>query len=333
PGRAVEVPEEMPPRPLPASRLTGFGRQLRLVACAIEQPPDDGWHRLPAARGRREGLRAGAGGARHAAERRMHAARARIHGVGRAGVAVVARWGRVGRPEPLDYALVPIRDDEPVGWIRREVERAHALGRIEASVAAGIGAVRVGGLACQGGDRAARRRDLSGSRRGSCSPAWTGVAAPPADPWYGGAQGPSTVVAPSRWMRANRRYLGVSSAASHATHLLAIFALGGWSLAGVVTRAGVPAAALGGIAYAFLAAMTATSFDRTAAWLGPRRWSRLHTTGAYYLWAIFFVSFAPRVLQSPLYWPFAIVLLAAFVLRLSDRRLRRTAGFTVATAR
>ena len=137
----------------------------------------------------------------------------------------------------------------------------------------------------------------------------------------------------SRWMLANRRYLGVSFAVSHATHLLAIFALGGWSLAGVVARAGVTAAALGGIAYAFLAAMTATSFDRTAAWLGPRRWSRLHTTGAYYLWAIFFVSFAPRVLQSPLYWPFAIVLLAAFVLRLSDRRLRRTAGFTVATAR
>ena len=81
------------------------------------------------------------------------------------------------------------------------VERAHALGRIEASVAAGIGAVRVGGLACQGGDRAARRRDLSGSRRGSCSPAWTGVAAPPADPWYGGAQGPSTVVAPRGWTR------------------------------------------------------------------------------------------------------------------------------------
>jgi len=64
-------------------------------------------------------------------------------------------------------------------------------------------------------------------------------------------------------MLANRRYLGVSFAVSHATHLLAIFALGGWSLAGVVARAGVPAAALGGIAYAFLAAMTATSFDRT----------------------------------------------------------------------
>jgi len=137
----------------------------------------------------------------------------------------------------------------------------------------------------------------------------------------------------TRWMLANRRYLGVSFAVSHVTHLIAIFALGGWSLAGVVARSAITPVVLGGIGYAFLAAMTATSFDWSAAWLGPRRWSRLHTTGAYWLWSVFFVSFAPRVTQSPLYWPFAFVLLAALVLRLSDRRLRRTAGLTVATAR
>src|SRR5439155_1728729 len=153
----------------------------------------------------------------------------------------------------------------------------------------------------------------SGSRRGSCSPAWAGVAAPPADPRYGGHRDRR---------RSSRRAAGRAGAGR--LHVPAAMPRG-WSIVGW--------AAFGGIAYAFLAAMTATSFDRTAAWLGPRRWSRLHTTGAYYLWAIFFVSFAPRVLQSPLYWPFAIVLLAAFVLRLSDRRLRRTAGFTVATAR
>jgi hypothetical protein len=137
----------------------------------------------------------------------------------------------------------------------------------------------------------------------------------------------------SRWLLANRRYLGVSFAVSHMTHLLAIFALGGWSLAGVVARSGITPVVLGGIAYAFLAAMTATSFDRTAAWLGPRRWSLLHTTGAYYIWTIFFVSFAPRITQSPLYWPFALALLGALVLRLSDRRVRRTAAFSAATAR
>jgi len=139
--------------------------------------------------------------------------------------------------------------------------------------------------------------------------------------------------AATRWMLVNRRYLGVSFAVSHFTHLLAIFALGGWSLAGVVERSGITPVVLGGIGYAFLAAMTATSFDQSAAWLGPRRWSRLHATGAYYLWIIFFTSFAPRVAQSPLYWPFALVLLAALVLRLSDRRIRRTAGLSVATAR
>jgi sulfoxide reductase heme-binding subunit YedZ len=124
----------------------------------------------------------------------------------------------------------------------------------------------------------------------------------------------------SRWMLANRRYLGVSFAVSHLAHLLAILALSGWSLARAAAAAGPAAIVLGGLAYVFLAAMTATSFDRTAAWLGPRAWSRLHTTGVYVLWTVFFASFAPRVTESALYWPFALGLLAAMVLRLTYSR-------------
>jgi DMSO/TMAO reductase YedYZ heme-binding membrane subunit len=72
---------------------------------------------------------------------------------------------------------------------------------------------------------------------------------------------------------------------------------------------------VGGIGYVLIAAMTATSFDRSAAWLGPRRWRRLHTIGAYYVWLVFFLSFAPRALSSPLYLPFALAVVAAPVLR------------------
>ena len=72
-----------------------------------------------------------------------------------------------------------------------------------------------------------------------------------------------------------------------------------------------------------IAAMTATSFDRSAAWLGPRRWKRLHTTGVYYIWIIFFVSYVPRVLESALYWPFALGLAAAMGLRLAGPALAR----------
>ena len=88
----------------------------------------------------------------------------------------------------------------------------------------------------------------------------------------------------SAWLLANRRYLGVSFAVSHGAHLLAILALADWSLVRFVVDSGPAAVIGGGIAYVLLAAMTATSFDRTAAWLGPRRWKRLHTVGAYYLW-------------------------------------------------
>ncbi len=126
----------------------------------------------------------------------------------------------------------------------------------------------------------------------------------------------------SAWLLANRRYFGVSFAVSHGAHLLAILALADWSLVRFVVDSGPAAVIGGGIAYVLLAAMTATSFDRTAAWLGARRWKRLHTVGAYYLWGIFFLSYAPRaVLESPLFYgPFALALLAALGLRLSARR-------------
>ena len=126
--------------------------------------------------------------------------------------------------------------------------------------------------------------------------------------------GPATA-----WLLANRRYLGVSFAVSHFAHLGAILALAGWSVSKMVADAWPTAAILGGIAYLLVLAMVATSFDRTAAWLGPRAWQRLHTVGAYWIWTIFFVSFAPRAFTTPLYVPFALLLAAALGLRLWRR--------------
>lgn len=124
----------------------------------------------------------------------------------------------------------------------------------------------------------------------------------------------------TRWMLANRRYLGVSFAASHAIHLLAILALFGVAADFSINTGTLIA---GGLAYVFLAAMTATSFDRTAAWLGPRRWRLLHKTGMYYCWFIFFISYLPRMLvESIWYLPFVNILLGAIVLRAAARRRR-----------
>ena len=133
----------------------------------------------------------------------------------------------------------------------------------------------------------------------------------------------------TRWMLRNRRYLGVSFAVSHFIHLLAIIAL--VRVAPDVTI-GATTLVGGGLAYVFIAAMTATSFDVTADWLGRRAWTRLHTAGAYYIWFIFFISYAPRAaMQSILYAPFAFVLLAALGLRFGARGRRRSITVPVRT--
>ena len=60
---------------------------------------------------------------------------------------------------------------------------------------------------------------------------------------------------------------------------------------------------LAGTAYLCIAAMTATSFDRTAAWLGPRKWRLLHLVGGWYIWISFAVAVGKRVPQGPIYGP------------------------------
>lgn len=128
--------------------------------------------------------------------------------------------------------------------------------------------------------------------------------------------------AATRWQRRNRRYLGVSFAVSHFIHLGAIVALAVvdrtlfWELTNVTTIV------LAGAAYLFIAAMTATSFDRSAAWLGPRHWRLLHLVGGWYIWVSFAVAVGKRVPLDSFYWPLAAVVLAAAVVRLIAMRRR-----------
>jgi hypothetical protein len=131
----------------------------------------------------------------------------------------------------------------------------------------------------------------------------------------------------TRWQRRNRRYLGVSFAVSHLIHLIAIVSLASidqvlfWKLTNINTIV------LAGTAYLFIAAMVATSFDRTAAWLGPRKWRLLHLLGGWYIWISFAVAIGKRVPVDRFYWPMAALVLAAGVVRLIAmwRRNRRRA--------
>jgi methionine sulfoxide reductase heme-binding subunit len=131
----------------------------------------------------------------------------------------------------------------------------------------------------------------------------------------------------TRWQRRNRRYLGVSFAVSHFIHLAAIVGLATldrelfWKLTNTATIV------LAGTAYLFIAAMTATSFDRTAAWLGPRKWRLLHLVGGWYIWISFATAIGKRVPLDRFYWPMAALVLAAAIVRLiaMSRRSRRRA--------
>lgn len=128
----------------------------------------------------------------------------------------------------------------------------------------------------------------------------------------------------SRWQRRNRRYLGVAFAASHALHGLAIAGFAAMDPAGYAAATSPASYIFGGIGYAFIAAMTATSFDRTARALGARLWRRLHLLGGYYLLLQFTVSFGKRIPDMPLYALFLAPLVVVFVLRMASMAAKAT---------
>jgi DMSO/TMAO reductase YedYZ heme-binding membrane subunit len=128
----------------------------------------------------------------------------------------------------------------------------------------------------------------------------------------------------TRWQRRNRRYLGLSFAASHAIHAVAIIVFANMDPAGFVEATSPASYIFGGIGYAVIIAMSATSFDRTAALIGPRTWHTLHLVGGYYLWFQFMVSFGKRVPAMPAYAAFLIPLLAVMTLRMLAMASRPT---------
>src|SRR6195952_4316966 len=105
----------------------------------------------------------------------------------------------------------------------------------------------------------------------------------------------------TRWQRRNRRYLGVTFAASHAIHAVAIACFAVMDPAGYASATSIASYIFGGIGYAFIIAMTATSFDRTAQAIGARGWRLLHLIGGYYLLLQFMISFGQRISDMPPY--------------------------------
>lgn len=89
----------------------------------------------------------------------------------------------------------------------------------------------------------------------------------------------------TRWLLANRRYLGVSAALAHFLHGIALVwlyqAFPGVEQPDLTTLIG------GGLGFALYFAMGLTSNEAAVAALGKRGWKLLHTAGAYWVWFIF----------------------------------------------
>ena len=129
----------------------------------------------------------------------------------------------------------------------------------------------------------------------------------------------------TRWLRRNRRQLGLSFAMSHFIHALAIYAFYSvdpdtfWSL----QNAG--ALATGGIAYVFIALLAATSFDRMVRAMGPKSWSWLHWAGVWFIAISFIFTNGKRIPVSGYYAiPVAMVLIA-IALRIIAARQKKAA--------
>ena len=139
----------------------------------------------------------------------------------------------------------------------------------------------------------------------------------------------------SRLLVRHRRALGVVCGLSMSIHVLCIshlFRLFAPARPPMVTLAdffiGIPGLIL-------VALMTITSLEALHRRLGPRWWGRLHRTGLWVVWAIFFLCLVDSVGRKASrhpgleYVPFIAALVLAFGLRLAAWMARGTSAATV----
>ncbi len=128
--------------------------------------------------------------------------------------------------------------------------------------------------------------------------------------------------AATRWVLRNRRYLGVSFAWAHGLHLLAIGML--VVLQGDAFESNLATIVFGGITYVLMFGMAATSFDRSARWLGPKRWYLLHRSGIHMIWLLFTILWTSLAANSTLYLALTVTSFGLPLVRIAGNRKRRS---------
>ncbi|WP_396912761.1 hypothetical protein [Mycolicibacterium sp.] len=136
--------------------------------------------------------------------------------------------------------------------------------------------------------------------------------------------------ATTKWIRRNRRYLGVAFAGSHVVHAACIVAtvmLNTQRFEAGVEHTPRGVYVLDTIGYVFIIALTLTSFDGVAKRMAYGTWKRLHLTGSYVIWFTFFIAYWRRGISYPEYYgPFLLIVLAALIIRFIAKAQRKRQG-------
>jgi DMSO/TMAO reductase YedYZ heme-binding membrane subunit len=127
----------------------------------------------------------------------------------------------------------------------------------------------------------------------------------------------------SKWLLAERKWLGLSFAVSHAWHFAGIAWLASPDV-GAFIRAQSPTTAVAALVFVLLAAMAITSIEAVKRRMSKTAWRGLHWTGMQLAWVAFATTYAGAIGTSPIYaLPAAIVLAVAGVRIAAWARARR----------
>jgi DMSO/TMAO reductase YedYZ heme-binding membrane subunit len=127
----------------------------------------------------------------------------------------------------------------------------------------------------------------------------------------------------AKWLLAERKWLGLSFAMSHAWHLAGILWLASPDI-GAFVRAQQPTTAVAALVFVLLAAMAVTSIESVKRAMSKKAWRGLHWTGMQLAWVAFATTYVGAVFAHPLYLvPAAIVLAIAGVRVAAWARARR----------
>ena len=119
------------------------------------------------------------------------------------------------------------------------------------------------------------------------------------------------------WTLHNRRYIGLSFAASHFIHLILIVLISFVFPEPFLEDQPMGKWIFGGIGYVFIFLMALTSTDRAQQWMGMKHWKRLHLIGSHWLWTVFLLTYVGHTREDPkFYIPFLVYTLALLPLRL-----------------